>query len=79
MFAIEYLWSYEQIFPFDSSLVDDCLDSFAKGNLVIVQTSCIDVPTMSELKSLSQELSEQLLILEPVGTEANEWHDLLVW
>ena len=78
MFAVEDLRSDEKIFTLDSPLTDDCLDSLPKRNLIIVQTSCIDMPAMPELKPLSQELSEQLLILQPVGAEANERHDLLV-
>ena len=78
MLAVEDLRSDEKIFTLDSPLIDDCLDSLPKRNLIIVQTSCVDMPAVPELKALSQELDQQLLILQPVGAEADQRHDLFV-
>ena len=78
MFTIEYFRGNEKFLPFDSAFLDDCLDGLPQRDLVVVKTSCIDMFAVAYLQSFSQHFCKELLILQSIGSQPDQGHDLLV-
>lgn len=62
MFRIHNFRRDKQLLSFYSALADDCLYGFPQRDLIIVVPSSIDVLTISELQSFSEQFSEDELV-----------------
>jgi hypothetical protein len=75
---VPYLSGDKKLLTSHTALADYCLDRSAQSNFIIVQAGSVDVAASAQLKTLPQDVSQQLGVFELVGAETLQLQQLLV-